>query len=79
MRWGGLIVRGDIYFLRAPLLRRHSPPVYVMRSLLLLLRLGALLFQLLPLELRPPILKPHFYLDRREGYGERGRGGGVEK
>lgn len=38
-----LIVRGDIDFLRAPLLSCHPPPVYVMRSFLLLLRLRALL------------------------------------
>lgn len=66
-----LIVRSDINFLRARLFSRQSPPVYVMRSFLLLLRLRALLFQLLSLELRPSVLKPHFYLHRE--------GGGAEK
>lgn len=33
-----------------------------MRAFLLLLRLRALLLQLLPLELRPSVLKPNFYL-----------------
>lgn len=62
-----LIVRSDINFLRARLFRRQSPPVYVMRSFLLLLRLRALLLQLLSLELSPPVLKPHFYLEREGG------------
>lgn len=57
-----LIVRSDINFLWAGLFSRQSPSVYVMRSLLLLLRLRAFLFQLLSFELRPPVLKPHFYL-----------------
>lgn len=61
-----LIVRSDINFLWARLFSRQSPPVYVMRSFLLLLRLGALLLQLLSLELRPPVLKPHFYLKKGE-------------
>lgn len=61
-----LIVRSDINFLWARLFSRQSPPVYVMRSFLLLLRLGALLLQLLSLELRPPVLKPHFYLQREK-------------
>lgn len=61
-----LIVRSDIDFLWARLFSRQSPPVYVMRSFLLLLRLGALLLQLLSLELRPPVLKPHFYLKRAD-------------
>lgn len=56
------VVRCDVYFLRARLLRGQPPPVYVMRAFLFLLRLGALLFQLLPLELRPSVLKPNFYL-----------------
>lgn len=64
-----LIVRSDINFLWTRLFRRHSPPVYVMRSLLLLLRVGTLLLQLLTLEFRPSVLKPHFYL-RREIRGE---------
>lgn len=56
------VVRCDVYFLRARLLRGHPPPVYVMRAFLFLLRLGALLLQLLSLELRPSVLKPNFYL-----------------
>lgn len=64
-----LIVRSDVNLLGARLFSRQSPPVYVMRSFLLLLRLGALLLQLLTLELRSPVLKPDFYL--------RGRGGGY--
>lgn len=56
------VVRRDVYFLRARLLRGQPPPVYVMRAFLFLLRLGALLLQLLPLELRPSVLKPNFYL-----------------
>lgn len=57
-----LIVRSDIDLLRTGLFGREPPPVYVMRAFLLLLRLRAFLLQLLPLELRPPVLKPHFYL-----------------
>ena len=58
-----LIVRSDVYFLRTALFGGQSPAVDVMRSLLLLLRLGALLFQLLPFELCSSVLEPHFYLN----------------
>lgn len=66
-----LIVRGDINFLWARLFSRQSPPVYVMRSFLLLLRLRALLLQLLSLKLRSPVLKPHFYLKQDKKRKER--------
>ncbi|MEQ2194455.1 hypothetical protein XENOCAPTIV_029608 [Xenoophorus captivus] len=49
-----------------------------MRAFLLLLRLRALLLQLLPLELRPSVLKPDFYLRRRgTEKGDREQAGSV--
>lgn len=76
--WSSLIVRSDVDLLRTLLLGREPPAVDVMRAFLLLLRLGALLLQLLPLELRPPVLEPDFYLRGRRGgqEGQQGPGGG---
>jgi len=57
-----LIVRRDVDFLWAGLFGGDSPPVNVMSPFFLLLWVRTFLFQLLPLELCPSVLKPHFYL-----------------
>lgn len=64
-----LVIGGDIDVLPVGLLRGNAPPVDVVGALLLLLRLGPLFLQLLPLVLCPPVLEPHLHL----GQGGRGR------
>lgn len=67
MRWRrdncSLIVADDIHILAAGLLRRCSPAADVLAALPLLLSFRRLFLQLLPLVLRPAVLKPHLYLD----------------
>lgn len=65
-----LVIGGDVDVLPVGLLRGNAPPVDVMGALLLLLRLGPFLLQLLPLVLCPPVLEPHLHLGR----GGRGTG-----
>lgn len=59
------VVRRDVDLLGTRLLGGQAPAVDVVRALLLLLGIGPFLLQLLPLELRPPVLEPH--LDLRGG------------
>lgn len=57
-----LVIGGDIDVLPVGLLGGDTPPVDVVGALLLLLGLGPLLLQLLPLVLCPPVLEPHLHL-----------------
>lgn len=64
-----LVIRGDINVLPVGLLRGDAPPVDMVGTLLLLLRLGPFLLQLLPFVFCPPILEPHLHLGREGGRG----------
>lgn len=59
-----LVLRDDVYVVRAALLSSYSPAVHVLISLSLLLQLGRFLFQFLPLVLSSPVLKPYLYLQK---------------
>ena len=73
LRLPTLVIGGDIDVLPVGLLRGDAPPVDVVGTLLLLLRLGPFLLQLLPLVLCPPVLEPHLHL------GQGGRGTGEKR
>lgn len=62
-----LVIGGDINVLPVGLLRGDAPPVDMVGTLLLLLRLRPFLFQLLPFVFCPPILEPHLHLGREGG------------
>lgn len=62
-----LVIRCDINVLPVGLLRGDTPPVDMVGTLLLLLRLGPFLLQLLPFVFCPPILEPHLHLGQEGG------------
>lgn len=60
-----LVLWGHVYVLRVVLLGGDAPSVDVVVPLLLLLALWSLLLQFLTLVLGPPVLEPHFHLEKQ--------------
>lgn len=67
-----LVVGGDVDVFSARLLGGETPSVDVVRTFLLLIRVGSFLLQLLPFVFRPPVLEPHFHLGERRDRRSRG-------